>query len=172
VNESQKNPSLLPPLMSAPPLIGWREWLGLPALGIPAVKAKVDTGARTSCLHSFHYEEFSREGRAWLRFWLHPLQHDTQREVVCEAPLLEKRMVRDSGGHRELRPVIQTPLQLGTLTGMIEITLTNREQMLFRMLLGRTALQGRYHVDPSASFLLGKPDDETLHHYYTPTSIR
>lgn len=137
------------------PVIGWREWGALPGLGIPAIKAKVDTGARTSCLHTFRQEEFEREGEAWIRFWIHPLQKNGVVEVVCEAPLLEKRYVRDSGGHNELRPVIISPVRLGDQQWEIEITLSNREDMLFRMLLGRTALRGRMLVDPALSFTFG-----------------
>lgn len=148
------------------PIIGWREWVALPGLGIPAIKAKVDTGARSSCLHTFRQEEFELEGEAWLRFWIHPLQKDSLAEVVCEAPMLEKRYVRDSGGHNELRPVIMTPVRLGDQQWEIEITLSNREDMLFRMLLGRTALKGRMMINPALSFTLGAPDANDLLSFY------
>ena len=136
--------------------VGWREWLALPALGIPAIKVKVDTGARTSALHAFFVEHYRRGSRDYVRFGVHPLQRHNDLVVTCDAPLIDQRIVSDSGGHREHRWVIETPLRLGPCEWSAEVTLTDRESMRFRMLLGRTAMSGRILVDPQASYLAGK----------------
>lgn len=136
-------------------LIGWREWVQLPALGLGWLKAKTDTGARTSALHAFYTETFDRNGIEWVRFGVHPVQGNNEAEIHCEAPLLERRVVTDSGGHSEERLVIQTELSLGRYSRDIEITLTDRDSMLFRMLVGRTALTPDVIVAPGSSFLLG-----------------
>ena len=143
--------------IDAPQLIGWREWVGLPDLGIKRLKVKVDTGARTSALHAFSVETYMREENVeWVKFGIHPKQHSNDLEVFCHAPILDKRLVRDSGGHQTERIVIGTDVQLGALRTRIELTLTSRDDMLFRMLLGRTAMRGRFVVDPARSFLLKK----------------
>jgi len=136
--------------------IGWREWVSLPGLDIPAVKAKIDTGARSSALHAFHIEEFEVKGRKMIRFAIRPLQRRKKLILNCTAPLMERRMVTDSGGHREMRHVIHTPVILGGESWPIEVTLTHRDTLKFRMLLGRTALKGRYVVDPEKSYLTGR----------------
>lgn len=136
-------------------VIGWREWVRLPDLGQAVIKAKIDTGARTSALHAYFVEPFELEGRTWVRFGLHPRQKDTQVQIECEAPVIDQRRVTDSGGHAEMRYVIATTLVLGNTAYQAEVTLTDRENMLFRMLLGRGALKPRFLVDSDQSFVLG-----------------
>jgi hypothetical protein len=136
--------------------IGWREWLALPELGIPAIKAKIDTGARTSAMHTFSLEEFTVAGQRMVRFGIHPLQKRKDLALFCEAPVLERRRVKDSGGHTEMRYVIETQVALKNDVWRIHITLTNRDSMMFRMLLGRTAIAKRFAVDPGRSYTAGR----------------
>ncbi|MEM8866391.1 MAG: ATP-dependent zinc protease [Planctomycetota bacterium] len=137
--------------------IGWREWIKLPQLGIEAVKAKVDTGARSSSLHAFDVVEFDRDGVHWVRFAVHPRQRSRDGIVEAEAPILEYRMVRSSSGKATRRPVIITPICLLDETWEVELTLANRDEMGFRMLLGREAFRGRFLVDAGRSYYGGKP---------------
>lgn len=134
------------------PIIGWREWVGLPDLGVARIKVKVDTGARSSAIHAFHPERSRRDGRDLVRFTLHPLQRRSDPLVVAEAELLDVRHVRSSMGQLEERFVIVTNLSLLGAVWPIELTLARRDHMGFRMLLGREALRGRCLVDPGAAF--------------------
>lgn len=136
--------------------VGWREYVALPTLGLGGLKAKVDTGARTSALHAFRTDVESRADGEWVIFWVHPFRKRRDIEVRCEAPVLDRRTVSDSGGHRETRVVIEVPLVLSGNTWPIEVTLTNRDSMLFPMLLGRSAMTDRLIVDPSQSYVLGR----------------
>lgn len=141
---------------SPPDTLGWREWAGLPDLGIARIKVKLDTGARTSSLHAFGIEQFEREGVAMVRFEIHPHQRSSKDAVEVEAPVIDERWIRNSGGYRELRPVIETAIELGERSWSIELTLTRRDEMGFRMLLGRQALRTRVLVDSGRSYRAGR----------------
>lgn len=142
------------------PCVGWREWVALPALRVPAIKAKVDTGARSSSLHAFHLEEFTRRGVDMVRFEVHPFQRDSKTTIHCEAPLLEHRKVRSSSGESAHRPVILTLVEICGVPYEVEVTLARRDQMGFRMLLGREAVRRRFVVDPGNSYYGGRPARE------------
>ncbi len=140
---------------SSLPLIGWREWVALPQLGISRIKVKVDTGARSSALHAYEIKSFKRSGKAMVRFKVHPLQNNSSKLVTVEAELIDERSVRSSIGKAQLRPVIRTPIILAGKLWPIELTLTNRDAMGFRMLLGRQAVRKRFLIDPGHSFVQG-----------------
>jgi hypothetical protein len=139
------------------PALGWREWVGLPDHGVEWLKAKVDTGARTSSLHAAGLHTFEVENREWVRFHVYPWQRSTADAVQVEARVLDRRQVRSSSGTTERRPVVVLPVRIGSRTVDVEFTLTRRDQMGFRMLLGRQALRRRFLVDTGRSFLLGQP---------------
>lgn len=148
-------PARKPPLPSK--TIGWREWLSLPDLGIEAVKAKIDTGARTSSLHASHIKKFERDGKTWVRFEVHPLQKNSNVCIHSEAEVLEFREIRSSSGHSDRRPVVVTTVTWNGESWPVELTLASRDKMGFRMLLGREAIRGRFAVDAGVSWYGGKP---------------
>ena len=142
--------------MNEPLQLGWREWCALPDLGIPAIKAKVDTGAKTSCLHAFKVDPFEQDGQPFVRFFIHPIQKNESFELECVAPIKDQRVVSDSGGHKEMRYIIETQILIGNKSWPIDISLTNRDTMRFRMLLGRRAMEADTVVKPAASYLNGR----------------
>jgi len=139
------------------PVIGWREWVGMPELGIRWIKAKVDSGARSSSLHAFDIEPFDKDGSEWIRFKVHPVQRKDDKTIETEAKILEYRSVRSSSGAVSYRPVIITNIKLLGESFPVELTLANRKKMGFRMLLGREAFRGRFLVDAAGSFNSEKP---------------
>jgi len=139
------------------PVIGWREWVGLPDFGIKHIKVKVDSGARSSSLHAFDLREFERDGEEWVRFQVHPVQRKKIRSVEVEAQVLDHRSVRSSSGKAAMRPVIVTNVRLLGITWPVELTLASRDEMGFRMLLGREAFRRRFLVDAGKSYCGGKP---------------
>lgn len=145
--------------IGAATLVGWREWCALPELGVAAIKAKIDTGARSSALHVERLEEFQRNNARWVRFELIPRSRRQRTRIVLESPVVDERLVTDSGGNRGNRLFIRTQVVIGGHSWPIEINLTNRKGMLFPMLLGRTAIAGRLFIDPAQSFLLGGASD-------------
>lgn len=139
------------------PCIGWREWIALPDLSVEHIKVKIDTGARSSALHAFDVERFRRGRRDMVRFLVHPYQRETETTIAAEAPMIDERWVRNSGGERDLRPVIETHVLWNGERWPIEVTLTRRDVMGFRMLLGRQAVRGRRVVDAGRSYYGGRP---------------
>ena len=137
--------------------VGWREWVTLPDLKINRIKAKLDTGARTSTLHAFSVESFKRNNTLRIRFKVYPIQKNKKIMITCESDVFDQRTIRDSGGHEELRYIIKTDIILENKRWSIEITLTNRDSMNFRMLLGRTAMQNLI-IYPRKSFITYNKD--------------
>jgi hypothetical protein len=134
-------------------VIGWREWVTLPDYGIHEIKAKVDSGARTSSIHAFDLKKYKRGNAEYVKFYIHPNQNDNEDEVECRAKVLEYRKIKSSNGAVELRPVVLTSIQLMDEVWEIELTLTNRDEMGFRMLLGRESIRKRFLIDTGKSFL-------------------
>lgn len=138
-------------------LAGWREWVSLPGIGVPWVKAKLDTGARSSAIHAFELEEITHEGKRWVRFCVHPWQESDEDSVEVRCPVIDVREVRSSSGHAEERFVVPMEVGLVGRTVTAEMTLSRRDEMGFRMLVGREALRQGFVVDPSRSYLGGRP---------------
>lgn len=153
LSNAEQNSNTDSPLM----IIGWREWLSLPDLGIPRIKAKIDTGARSSSLHAYDIEHFQQEGCSLVRFKVHPIQRREQMEVCCVAEVHDIRGVRSSSGEPTERIVIQTTTSWMNQEWTIDLTLADRSQMGFRMLIGREAMRGRMLVDPGRSYFGGRP---------------
>lgn len=154
-------------------IIGWKEWFNLACLGLPAIKGKIDTGAKTSSLHAFNIENFYIEDVEYVKFDIHPLQKNKNLERSCIARVIDHRMVCDSGGKKEKRSVIESELAIGEEKMKIEITLTNRDSMAFRMLLGRDAVkQGNFLVDVSRSFVQGKVKKSKILSLYKKTKSK
>jgi len=143
--------------MSEKQVVGWREWVALPQIGVQRIKAKLDTGARSSALHAFNVKPLRRDGKYFVQFDVHPIQRNDEIYRTCVAEAVDYRWITNSGGGREKRFVIVTGLQMGGDTWPVEVTLTDRDQMGFRMLIGRTAMERRLIIDPTASYRLGKP---------------
>ena len=156
------------PKVSAKPLAGWREWVMLPELSPVPIKAKLDTGARTSALHAFRLQAIEQDDRQWAEFEVLPVQRSRDHRTRGRLPISGYRRIRSSTGHSESRPVVQTPLVIGSSRFPIELTLTSRDEMGFRMLLGRSALRNRFWVDPARSFLQPRPTEEPGSNERTP----
>ena len=137
-------------------IVGSQEWCGFPELGVPAIKARVDSGAKTSSIHAFNIQPFKRHGESWVSFEVHPLQGNRRTTMKCESMVIDRRIIKSSAGIKEKRYVISTPLSLGYRVWDIELTLANRDSMGYRMLLGRRAMVGRMQVDPSRSLVHGR----------------
>ena len=138
--------------------IGWREWVQLPELGVTEMKVKVDTGADSSSLHAFNIERFSRDDSEWVGFEIHPKQRSRKPAIACEALVVKERKVKNPGGRTELRPVIRTILIVAGREIDAMVNLTTRDEMSFRMLVGRRTIRKHFIVDPGRSYLGGRPE--------------
>jgi ribosomal protein S6--L-glutamate ligase len=147
--------------------IGNQEWCAFPDLGISAIKARVDSGAKTSSIHAFNIDSFIKDGSDWISFEVHPLQRNDEILIRCECPVIDQRNVKSSSGTSETRYVINTPISLGANVWSIEVTLTDRDAMGYRMLLGREAMNDRLIIDPSMKCVLGKISTSKAERYYT-----
>lgn len=151
IKKEQNSPEPSEPLK----ILGSEEWCALPDLALPALKARVDSGAKTSSLHAFNIKTHKKQGIFRICFDVHPLQGDMKTVVTCSAQVKARRMVKSSSGVSERRYVIETSISLGGTLWNIEVTLTNRDAMGYRMLLGREAMEGRFLINPAESFALG-----------------
>lgn len=156
VRKTQRGPK--PPKV----IIGWQEWCALPDLGLPGVLAKIDTGAKTSALHAVDIKP-SKEMEGWLDFKVQPVRRRRRPAIACSARCIETRAVTSSNGETEQRPVVEVQLSLGGHTFLTEVTLTNRDDMGLRMLIGRQSLKRRFIVDPSLSCCCGTEDEADLY---------
>ena len=147
-------------------VIGNQEWCAFPGLNIPAIKARVDSGAKTSSIHAFNIQAFVKDDLNWVSFEVHPLQRNDEILIRCECLFIDRRNVKSSSGTSEKRYVINTPISLGDQVWDIELTLTDRDAMGYRMLLGREAMNGRFIIDPSMQCLLGKTSITKAKQYY------
>lgn len=154
VAKRQRSRHVIAPTSLDWPVVGWREWVALPEFGVETIKAKMDTGARTSAIHAKHIQHFQDQGQPMVRFTVHPAQRSTRHPVSVIAEVVDERKIRSSSGHAKRRPVIVTELELAGQRWPIELTLANRSLMGFRLLLGRQALRHRFFIDPGRSFLL------------------
>jgi len=148
------------PKMKPKPLVGWREWVLLPEMSPVPMKAKIDTGARTSALHAFGLSVSMRNGEPWAQFEVHPMQRSRARASQVVTPIVGYKKVRSSTGHSEERPVVRSVIMIGNRKFAINLTLTSRDEMGFRMLLGRSAIRRRFWVDASRSYLHAAPSPE------------
>lgn len=153
-------------------IVGSEEWCALPQINIPAIKARVDSGAKTSALHAVNITPYKKNGNPWVSFEVHPLQNDGKTTIHCEAPVFDKRRVKSSSGQSEKRFVIKIGISIAEDTWEIEVTLTNRDSMGYRMLLGRQAMSGKMLVDPEASLLLGDLSPDVLETYYSTNIVK
>jgi len=147
-------------------IVGSQEWCGFPDLGVPAIKARVDSGAKTSSIHAFNIQPFKRHGESWVSFEAHPLQSNRRTTIKCESRVVDRRMIKSSSGITEKRYVISTPISLGYRVWDVELTLANRDSMGYRMLLGRQAMSDKILVDPAADFCHGEVSDGEIDHLY------
>jgi ribosomal protein S6--L-glutamate ligase len=147
-------------------VIGIEEWFNFPTLQIPLIKARIDTGAKTSSLHAFDIVSVRRQGKHYVRFCAHPLQRNKKITVACEAEVYDERIVKSSSGHKEQRYVIQVPIKAGQRDWLVEVNLTDRDSMGYRLLIGREALAGRFFIDPARSFCLGETERESIKQVY------
>lgn len=146
------------------PIVGWREWLALPEFGVDAIKVKIDTGARTSAIHAFKIRPFTERGAPWVSFVLRPKQRARNPSIECVAPVVDERKIRSSNGKQERRFVIETEARLGDVVWPIEVSLTNRDELGFRMLLGREAVRRQFLVNPDRSYLIGRSFADVVTH--------